>query len=848
MESPWGKIPYLNGGLFDRDYGEGIIDALGLETPRQITLPNSLFAPLAGSDQSILNFFNMYNFTISENITGEEDIAIDPEMLGKVFENTLAAPERGKTGTFYTPRKIVEFMCTEALVRYLSDETGMSVDRIKQIIDTYLDYKEYISLITTEEIKNLNIALTNLKALDPAVGSGAFPLGLMQIILKVKQVIARREGMTIERGSLVISQWKREIISHNLYGVDIKPEAIEIAKLRMWLSLVVDIPNLENVEPLPNLDYKLMCGDSLISTVNGENLIPVPQQQQQLLLDVTPIQSAIQPLLELQELYFNAEAQSRSNLRQEILAAERNIFQVAIGVRVALPSADRTQLLENQLKEIEVKLNRMKGKSAKKWEQDKAEIKNKITQLKALTNSVAKGEKALNFFQYYLHFRDVFDSKGGFDLVIGNPPYVRQEEIKELKPALQQEYECYTGVADLYVYFYEKGFNLLKSGGYLTYISSNKWFRSNYGEKLRKFLAENGRIEYLIDFGDASIFDATVDTNIILVSKNQAVNHNAYVLNWKPEAALNEFPAVFKQRSFLIQQKSLTPDGWRLESPTVLALLDKLKAAGTPLGEYVNGRFYYGIKTGFNEAFIVDQETRDRLISEHPSSAEVLKPLIRGRDVKRWCVNYQDLYLLFIPWHFPLHHDQSIQGVSKKAEKFFKQDYPAIYDHLLNFQDQLSSRNKAETGIRYEWYALQRCAASYWQEFETPKIVYPDIFTKTCFTFDQCSLYLSNTAYFIHTTEKWMCGLLNSKLINWFYQFYSNTLGDANRSFSIYIKEIPIPPVPGTDRPIIENLVQKCLDAKGKGVEKYEQEIDDRIAQLYGLTPEEIKIIRGETP
>jgi len=196
--------------------------------------------------------------------------------------------------------------------------------------------------------------------LDPAVGSGAFPLGMMQVILNVRQAVARREGMKVSRGSLTISQWKRDIIANNLYGVDIKPEAIEIAKLRMWLSLVVDIPNIEDVEPLPNLDYKLMCGDSLISTIHGEQLIPDPTKTQQGMLAVTPIQIAIAPLLELEKRYFDVQTEERHRLREQILEAEANVFRVAV--------SDRQQYWLGKQKELETEIKTMKGKVSRTQE------------------------------------------------------------------------------------------------------------------------------------------------------------------------------------------------------------------------------------------------------------------------------------------------------------------------------------------------------------------------------------------------------------------------------------------------------------------------------------------------
>lgn len=832
MDSPWGKIPYLNGGLFDRDYGTDVIDTAGVSTPPQIKLPNSLFDP--SGDKGILKFFNSYNFTVSENVQGDEDVAVDPEMLGKVFENMLASEERGQSGTFYTPRGIVQFMCVESLSRYLADQTGIDLEAVKKLTeyDPELPGQDINQLLTKEQAKKLKLALNSVRICDPAVGSGAFPMGMMQVILSVKQAIARREGMTVERGSLTISQWKRDIIANNLYGVDIKPEAVEIAKLRMWLSLVVDIPDLDDVEPLPNLDYKLMCGDSLISTIQGEQLIPDPTKDQQTMLNVTPVQSAIQPLIDLQHQYFEAHAQERKILRGKILEAEKNVFRVAI--------ADRLQYWQIEQRNLEQDIRRLKGKASRAQTQKQQAISTKLQELDRIAAEVERGMRSLNFFQWHLHFNEVFQQQGGFDIVIGNPPYVRQEQIKELKPALQAEYECYTGVCNLFVYFYERGFRLLKSGGHLSYITSNKYFRAGYGEKLRQFLGEKSQVQVLIDFGDAPVFEAIAYPSIILVSKSRPDNHKARVLNWEASKSVDEFNLVYKNQSFLMPQKELGADGWRLESPSVLRLLDKLKSVGSPLGEYVNGRFYYGIKTSLNEAFVIDRETRDRLIAEHKSSAEVLKPFLRGRDVKRWCVDFAEQYLIKIESSENKKHPWSDKP-EKEAEKIFAKTYPAIYAKFNDLRDKLIKRT--DQG-KYFW-ELRSC--QYWNDFDKPKILYPDIYEHQSFAFESIGYYSVNTTYFIPMQAQWLCGLLNSLIIEWFYSQISNKVrGGYLRAFTDYMKQIPVPSTSEADRLAIEALVQKCLNAKGQGVEEWEAEINDRVAHLYGLTAEEMKIIRGE--
>lgn len=814
FESPWGKIPYLNGGLFDRDYGEDVIDAAGLQTPDELVLPNSLFDP--SGEKGIIKFFNGYNFTISENVQGNEDVAVDPEMLGKVFENMLAAEERGQSGTFYTPRGIVHFMCVESLSRYLADESGVALEVVKQLAEyeTEIPDTELRKLLSTDQTRKLKKALESVKVCDPAVGSGAFPLGMMQVILAVWQAIGQREGESIKRGSLAMSRLKRKIIANNLYGVDIKPEAIEIAKLRMWLSMVVDIPTIDDVEPLPNLDYKLMAGNSLISTIAGEHLIPDPTKTQQGMLNVTPVQAAIQPLLDLQHQYFESHTDDRKKLSKQIREAEAKVFQAAI--------IDRRQYWQSEQRKLEQDIRRM-GKASKAQSQKLQAVISKLRELDSVEIDVARGLRSLDFFQWHLHFNDVFQQKGGFDIVLGNPPYVRHEQITALKPSLQVEYDCYTGTADLFVYFFERGFRLLKPNGNLTYICSNKYMRSGYGEKLRRFLSSEGSIQHLIDFGDAPVFEAIAYPSILQVARTRPNDHQVQSLTWNTEKSVDEFASVFRSSSFLITQKELTSDGWRLESPATLQLMEKLRAAGMPLGEYVGGRFYYGIKTGLNEAFVVDRTTRERLIMEHPSSAKVLKSYVRGRDVKRWSVDLQDLWLIFT------RHGIEIN------------QYPAIKNYLEQFKDRLMpgvvGGRKAGS---YKWYEIQDNIA-YWKEFGEPKILYQEIATHQSFAWDESGAFSNNKTFLIPGADLYLLALLNSNIV-WFFldKTVSKLSGGAYAMQSPYLSQVPIPKTSANERATISKLAQGCRENVGNDVTQWEAEINDRVAHLYGLTAAEI--------
>ena len=379
---------------------------------------------------------------------------------------------------------------------------------------------------------------------------------------------------------------KLYLIENCIYGVDIQPIAVQIAKLRFFISLVVDQtvddarPN-RGIRPLPNLETKFVAANTLIG-------IAAPRQ---MALRNPAIEQKEEELAEVRQRHFTARTPGHQG---EVPGRGRRPARASWRAAAA---------------------GRLAG------------------------DTTAAQLAAWDPYDQNAH-ADFFDPEWmfglteGFDVMIGNPPYVRQEQLAAFKPIFQQQYACYTGTADLYVYFFERGLRLLRDGGVLTYISSNKYFRAGYGEKLRGFLAGQTRIEQLIDFGDAPVFTAIAYPSIIVAQRGAPAENQTRALTWPAGVALENFADTFHERSFLIAQRELTADGWRLEMPSVLRLMEKLRRAGKPLGEYVNGRLYRGIITGLNEAMVVDRATRDRLIAEHPSSAEVLKPYLRGRDVK----------------------------------------------------------------------------------------------------------------------------------------------------------------------------------------------------------------------
>lgn len=462
-------------------------------------------------------------------------------------------------------------------------------------------------------------------------------------------------------------------------------------------------------------------------------------------------------------------------------------------------------------------------------------------------------------------------SEGGpFDILIGNPPYVRQEELKgitvigsdgkprTLKDALKGQYECYTGTADLYVYFFERSLQLLRTGGVLSFITSNKYFRAAYGERLRAYLTYATRQQVVLDFGDAPVFTSIAYPAILVTQKTKhlemeqlptsrgptGVLHpgklppkdwQSRVLTWKPGPLLDFFPELFAMQADALPQRDLKPDGWRLESPAKLRLLERIRRSRTPLRNFVGCRVYRGITTGLNQAFVVGRTIRDRLIADDPSSEETLKPFLRGRDVKRWRCDHQDLWLIF-----------TRRGIDINK-------YPAIHEYLKKFKKPLTPGipGGRKPGS-YEWYEIQDNIA-YWKEFESVKILSTKVSIRPSFAIDAESCYLGNTAYFVpvNSSARYFAGVLNSRLFqSYARQIFVEKQGGWYEVQPVGLEAFPIPPVTPNQEAEMERLVARILAAKNDDpaadVTALEREIDDRAYRLYGLTKEEVKIVEEE--
>jgi hypothetical protein len=880
------KIPFLNGGLFEPIQNYNWVST-------DLRIENDVFG-------GILEAFDEFNFTIKEDEPLEREVAVDPEMLGKVFENLLDVTDRKSKGAFYTPRDIVHYMCQQSLIGYLANHTSIPREDLERFIrrgDVALGMTIHMQgnggrdeawardarFTLPESIRNhyaeIDGLLCSIRVVDPAVGSGAFPVGMMNEIVKARSILTpffAREG-----GDRSVYELKRQAIEHSLYGVDIDSSAVDITKLRFWLSLIVDEENIETIRPLPNLDHRIMCGDSLVDEFEGvrlfdEGLLGDPGDDPEIL--TAPIDARIEELgEELHRILTGAGEGDSARIRREIARLERKRKEVLAG-----PRSTARQVTFDQAASLRVRESRRKLRELKRYqrlffnEQSRArknEYRDAIERLewdlieetlKEAGNTDAcrdlvlyRKNRAKPFFLWKLYFSEAFlHPNPGFDVVIANPPYVRQESIKEQKAYFKDHYRVYQGTADLYVYFVERGVSLLASGGVFTYILPNKWMRANYGRPLRAWLKEQ-RIEEIIDFGDLPVFtSATTYPCILRIGAGPPRERfDAVQVETLDYTDLTDY---VKAHSYPVNQTYLDDGGWPLVDERTQALLEKVKAAGVPLGEYVDGKIYYGIKTGLNKAFVIDEETRARLIAEDPKSAEVIRPFLAGREVKRYLTPSPTRYLIL----FEKGWTNRNSGSTPDKWNWLKSTYPAIASHLEPFTE--SGEKRYDKGDY--WWELRAC--DYYQEFEKPKIIVPAIVRKGSYAYDERSAYSNDKTSIIPCSDIYLLGILNSKVADFVVHLISSTKRGGYYEYKpMYISQIPIRPIdPASpsdvarrDRivALVESLLamNRALAGEISPEERVrleaacgeaDAEIDRIVYALYGLTDEEIAIVEGE--
>ncbi len=750
------EVPFLNGGLFECLDKTKKID--GVEKSynydgfsrndsrftngryrQRAFIPNIFFFD---EERGLLSILKRYNFTLEENTPTEQQVALDPELLGKVFENLLGAynPEtketaRNQSGSFYTPREIVEYMVDESLIAYLGDTPLVRSLFTDDFIPDELYWSEY-QMIAGK--------LKSVKIIDPACGSGAFPMGLLNRIVDLLQKI-ETDKTTYEL--------KLNIIENCIYGVDIQSIATQISKLRFFITLICDFekdPSKPNfgIPPLPNLETKFVTANTLVELKKikkGELKFVGTLFENQ---DIRP--TKIELARVRHEHFLAKTASAKYRLRK------------------------RDQELREKLVEL-------------------------LSENKDFAPEDAKQMAAWNPYDQnaispFFDPEWMFGVVDGFDIVIGNPPYVQLQNNSGEFAKLYEDcgYSTFARTGDIYCLFYERGWQLLKDNGHLCYITSNKWMRAGYGEKTREFFANKTNPMLLIDFAGVKIFEsATVDTNILLFAKSNNKHETVCAVSNKQNK-----DSVKNLSDFVQQQNTIcdfsTSDSWVILSPIEQSIKKKIEAVGTPLKDW-DIQINYGIKTGFNDAFIISAEKREEILAncktedERNRTAELIRPILRGRDIKRY--GYVDNGLYLINTH---------NGIRGRIPRIKIEDYPAIKAHLDLFWDKIEKR--ADQGDTP--YNLRNCA--YLEDFYKPKLFYADITQQLNFCICRDIMFCNNTTYFIATENELVLEhlnkYLNSPLIDWYYRTLSVQLGEkAVRMFSIYVLEIPIPQVGKND-------------------------------------------------
>ena len=749
------QVPFLNGGLFECLDKTKTID--GVEQAynydgfsrndkkfadgryrNRAVVPNVLFFE---PERGLISILSRYNFTIEENSPEEQQVALDPELLGKVFENLLGAynPEtketaRNQSGSFYTPREIVNYMVDESLISYLGNTAFVRS----------LFSPEFVYDKTKEaEYKTIADKLKAIKILDPACGSGAFPMGLLNKMIEILCHITPDEN---------IYEMKLAIIENCIYGSDIQSIAAQITKLRFFISLICNCekdatkPNF-GIPTLPNLETNFVAANSLIAKKkqDSHNLFENPE-----------IEPTKKVLTEIRHEHFSAKtAYRKSTLREK----------------------------DKQLRE----------KLAKLLAEDNDFAPEDAKQL-AAWNPYDQNAVAGFFDPAWM-----FGVSDGFDIVIGNPPYIQLQNDggKLAKLYADCNYKTYARTGDIYCLFYERGYQLLKPNGHLCYITSNKWMRAGYGEKTREFFAKNTNPLLLIDFAGVKIFEsATVDTNILLFAK--AVNEHktlCAVTNKQNKDSVKNL-SVFVQQSGSVCEFS-NSDSWVILSPIEQSIKRKIEAVGTPLKDW-DIQINYGIKTGYNDAFIINTEKKDEILSncqtedERTRTAELIRPILRGRDIKRYGYNWAGLYLIAT---FPsCHYD---------IEK-----YPAVKKYLLGFGIERLEQTgkshivngekiKARKKTNNKWFETQD-SISYWDLFFQPHICRKAVGRKLAFALVEAGTFLTAPASFISAGRynKTVLAFLCSTICTYFVYKNSDTTGAGDIMLNIQsLIKFPIPKI-----------------------------------------------------
>ncbi|HEH4417607.1 TPA: class I SAM-dependent DNA methyltransferase [Campylobacter coli] len=885
-KSEFAYLPYLNSSLFEKQSIENTLEISNLNNDLKLNYyKNTVLKDdkckakkgQVGLLEYLFEFLDSFDFGSDDEqseILSQKEL-ISSSVLGNVFEKLNGYKE----GSFYTPSFITSYMCKESITKVVLDKFNAKFDlKATDISELRRDLRK--------EDKNAQKELLNsIKICDPAVGSGHFLVSALNVMLSIYDelnlfdeefylevqndeiLITNRKGEFVEykrphsdkdKAHLIQKELfytKKDIIENNLFGVDINPNSCEITKLRLWIELLkhsfyqsFEDEAYHDLKTLPNIDINIKCGNSLISYFEiDKSLSHYPN-----------IKERMNKYKNIVKDYKEGFYTDKNQINQEIknLKISFKNFCFADKFKKEMKSFNEkcekySKKYGNFLAVNDENLRIFVSANLTLFDFDEKEAKKEFANLKKEYDNIFNLENN-HPFEWRFEFPEILDDDGnfqGFDLIIGNPPYIRQEEIKELKPNLAKNYKVYKGTSDIYTYFYELGFNILKSNGVLSFITSNKYTRAGYGEALREFLLKNVSILDYIDLNGIKVFDsATVDTSILSFEKLKNKDSSFRYLaldneNLKACGYSIDLCKDFKELS----QKSLSKESFTFSDESTNSLKVKIERIGTPLKEWQGLNINYGIKTGYNEAFIISTEKRNEILenckdeAEKERTAKLIRKMLRGRDIKKYSYEWAGLWIIGT---FP-------------SLKIDIEQYPALKQYLSQFLPRIEQ--SGEKGCRKKtsnkWFETQDNIA-YYEEFEKEKIIYPETTQNAYFVYDNKGFFIEKTAFILICENlKYLQGLLSSNLVTYYYKNFSKgcKLGIKGYQYNKHALEyLPIPKINSKNQKIADELVNsvdEILKAKEQDKNANTQELENKINslvyKLYNLTEDEIKIIEG---
>ena len=902
-------VPYLNSSLFEISYLEDVTICID-------SLDNSNLLPLIGTTiltdtkiqtdklpslDYLFRFLDAYDFASEGNEDIQEDnkTIINASVLGKVFEKINGY----KDGSIFTPAFITMYMCRQsirlAVVEKFNEAKGWNLHSYHEIYNKIEDKKE------------ANQIINSLKICDPAVGSGHFLVSALNEIICIKSelgILMDENGKTLrdykaeviddelyvydietekqfyylkpeaksnrvsyqfgggEINAVGISHSERQriqetlfhekqtIIENCLFGVDINPNSVKICRLRLWIELLKNAyykkeSGFTELETLPNIDINIKCGNSLLSRFALD--ADLSDAFKSIQYDIKAYRGFVQD-------YKNEKSREVKRGLEIIITSIKDKFREQFYVR-SKENKDlqniRGQYLTLMTSNADLFGKKLKGKD---FELQKEKLENRLSFFQAKVDDIKNNLLYKNAFEWRFEFPEVMNNDGsfeGFDLIIGNPPYIRQEEIKNLKGHLLNNYKTYSSTADLYVYFVEKSFDILKPTGNTTLIIPNKWMQAGYGKGMRSFLL-NKQLFSIVDFGDFQVFD-NVTTYPCILHASKIKSENIFQSSVVKTLQNNkDFEAYINSIAKPIDSNELTEGNWMISSGTEQNLLSKVTLASVSLSEYINENSFRGVLTGLSEAFLIDTKTKDQLIEEDTNSERLIKPFLQGRNIKPYAIPQTDSWLILIPKGFTIKRNLPTDNPFYLAEpmarygdmpyddawEWFKKSYPAIAKHLFPFKAKAEKR----TDKGDYWWELRAC--DYYDEFEKPKIMYQVLQVKPCFIYDDTNQFCNNSMWIIPKGDKCLVGILNSKMGWWLISKYCSAIQNGFQLIWKYFGQIPIPTISESHQKQMIALVDKTISLKqqGKDSSAKEQQIDQLVYQLYNLTADEIKTVEGK--